>query len=73
MYLLSTTYLKYYHYGDAWVAQSVECLTLDFNSGHDLTVHDFEPRDGLCTDGVEPAWYSLSPLSCSLSLKINKQ
>ena len=24
--------------GAAWVAQSVECLTLDFDSGHDLMV-----------------------------------
>ena len=27
----------------AWVAQSVKRLTLDFSSGHDLTVSEFEP------------------------------
>ena len=30
-----------------WVAQSVKRLTLDFGSGHNLTVHEFEPRVGL--------------------------
>ena len=58
--------------GGAWVAQSVRRPTLDFGSGHDLTVRGFEP---------EPAWDSLSPdLSLllplpgahSLGLKINK-
>ena len=33
-----------------WVAQSVKHLTLDFSSGHDLTVREFKPRAGLCTD-----------------------
>ena len=41
--------------------------TLDFGSGHDLTVHGFEPRVGPCTDSVEPAWDILSR-----SLKNNK-
>ena len=27
----------------AWVAQLVEHLTPDFDSGHDLMVHEFEP------------------------------
>ena len=44
-----------------WVAQSVEPLTLGFGSGHDLTVHGFEPRISLHTDSAEPAWDSLSP------------
>ena len=52
-----------------WGAQSVKHLTLDFSSGHDVTVHEFEPHV-LCADGVEPAWDSLS-LPFSLSLKIN--
>ena len=26
----------------------------DFGSGHDLTVHEFEPRVGLWADGSEP-------------------
>ena len=43
------------------MAQSVECLTLDFGSGHDLIVCEFES----CADSVEPAWDSHSP---SLSL-----
>ena len=63
-----------------WVAQSVEHPTLDFSSGHDLTVREFNPCVGLCTDSAEPSWDSLSPslsappllvhsLSLSLSLK----
>ena len=46
---------------DAWVAQLVKCLTLDFSSGYDLTVCGFEPRMGFCTDSAEPAWNFLSP------------
>ena len=30
----------------AWVAQLVKRPTLDFCSGHDLTVHGFKPRVG---------------------------
>ena len=36
----------------AWVAQSVERLTLDFSSGHDLTVCGFEPH--ICAVSMEP-------------------
>ena len=59
------------------VAQSVKRVTLGLGSGHDLTVHETEPRVGLCADSVEPAWDSLSfplslPLPRALSLKINK-
>ena len=43
------------------VAQSVRRPTLDFGSGHDLTVREFEPRIGYCTGGWEPAWNSVSP------------
>ena len=49
------------------MAQLVKRPTLDFRSGHDLMVHEFEPHVGLCADGAEPAWDSLSPLSLSLS------
>ena len=62
-----------------WVAQSVECPTLDFGSGRDLTVCESEPHVRLYASSTEPAWDSLSPsLSLSapplitLSLKINK-
>ena len=48
------------------MAQSVKQPTLDFGSGHDLTVHEFKPHIRLCADGMEPAWDSLS-LSLSLS------
>ena len=48
----------------------------DFGSGHDLTVHEFEPPVGLCADSSEPASDSVSPslsapslLVLSLSLK----
>ena len=27
---------------------------LDFGSGHDLAVHEFEPRVGFCADALEP-------------------
>ena len=56
------------------------CPTHGFRSGHDLTVHDFEPYVRLCADRTEPAWDSLSPslsaptpLMLSVSLKINKE
>ena len=55
----------------AWVSQSVKHLTLDFGSGHDLMVREFEPRIGLCTDSMEPAWDSLSlPLSLPLPMLV---
>ena len=53
-------------YRGAWVAWSVTHPTLGFCSAHDLMVCEFEPHVGLCTDGVETAWDSLS-LSLSLS------
>ena len=57
------------------MAQSVECLTLDFGSGHDLTVHEIELCIGLCADNVELAWDSLllsPPLpTCALSLSLS--
>ena len=63
----------------AWMAQLVKHLTLDFGSGHDLTVHEFESGIGLCADRAEPAWDSLSlPLTlcssptCSLFLSLSQ-
>ena len=70
--------------GGTWVAQSVERPTLDFGSGHVLTVQGIKPHVRLCNDRAEPPWDFLSlPLSAlprlsvpvhthSLSLKINK-
>ena len=67
--------------GGAWVAQRAKHPTLGFGSGHDLTVHEFEPHGGLCADSGEPAWDSFHPslslsappwLVLSISLKINK-
>ena len=61
----------------ACVAQSVKHQTPDFSPGHDLTVCEFKPCVGLCTDGAKLAWDSLLPslslpvLALSLS-KINK-
>ena len=50
----------------AWMALLVKCSTLDFGSGHDLTVCEFEPYIRLCAESVEPAWDSRSlPLPCS--------
>ena len=54
---------------------AVKQQTLDFGSGHDLTVRDMEPHVGLCAESAEPAWDSLSlslPLPCSLCLSQNK-
>ena len=53
------------------MAQLVKHPTLDLSSGHDLTVHGFEPCVGVCTDSTEPASDAVSA-SLSLSLKINK-
>ena len=63
----------------SWVAQSGKHLTLDFASGHDLTVCEIEACIRLCTNR---AWDSLSlsasPCSqahmhiLSLCLRINK-
>ena len=41
----------------SWVVQSVKHPTLDFGSGHNLMVHEFEfePHVGLCTDSKETA------------------
>ena len=59
--------------------QSVKHSTLDFGSGHDLTVVRSSPAAG-CALSEEGAWDSLSPslpappllvLSLSLFLKIN--
>ena len=63
-------------YWGAWVAQSVKNLTLDLGSGNDLMVHETEPHVGLCTNGAELAWDSLSlplslPLPCSHSLSLS--
>ena len=74
-----------YCFWDTWVVQSVKCLILDFGSGRDITVPEFEPHAGLCAD--DTAWslvwilslfLSLCPflarsLSVSVSLKTNKQ
>ena len=62
------------------MAQSAKRPTLDFGSGHDLMVCEFEPYVGLCADSVGPAWGSLSSslslpfplLMLSLCFKINK-
>ena len=54
------------------MAQLVKCPTLDFSSGHDLVVHEFEPLIGLCTSSVELAWDSFSlPLSAPPQLALS--
>ena len=50
--------------GGDWGVQPVKHLTLDFGSGHDLTVHEFEPLIGLQADSAKPAWDSLSSSLC---------
>ena len=51
-------------YRGVWVAQSVKRPTLDFGSGHDLTVCESEPHVWLCAGSVEPAWDSLALSLC---------
>ena len=51
--------------------------TLDFDSGHDLMVREFEPHIGFFTDSMELAWDSFSfslsqSLPCSLSLSLSQ-
>ena len=58
------------------MAQSVECRTLDFGSGHDPRVVGSSPPSGSVQD-MEPAWDSLSlstppPLLHVLSLSNKK-
>ena len=63
----------------SWVAQLVKGPTLDFGSGHDLTVCEIEPHVGLCSVSTEPVWDSLSPSLlppqlvhvCALSLSLS--
>ena len=43
------------------MTQVVKRPTLDFGSGHDLTVCELEPRIGLCPHCSEPALDPLSP------------
>ena len=61
----------------AWVAQSVECPTLNFSSGHDLTVHGIEPYAVSILSFLRilsfPLPVSLSaPLLVALSLSLSK-
>ena len=42
------------------MVQSVKCLAPDLDSGHDLMVHEIEPRIGLHVDGAEHTWDSFS-------------
>lgn len=55
---------------------SVTHLTVDFSSGHDLTVCEFEPHIRLCDDSSEPALDSPSlsapPLAHALNQSINQ-
>ena len=53
------------------MVQSTKCLTLDPGVGHDLIVHGFEACIGLCTDGMEPAWDSVSPSLCPYLLVLS--
>ena len=42
------------------MAQLVKHTALDFSSGHELAIPEFEPHTGLHVGSVEPAWDSLS-------------
>ena len=67
--------LKTDKFKGTWVVHSVECLTIDFGSGHDLVVHEIRPHAGLCAELRTYLGSSLSfslSLPCLHSLKINK-
>lgn len=49
--------------GGAWVAQAVKWSTLEFSSGHELTVGGVEPTVG--SESVESPWNSLFLSLCS--------
>ena len=62
------------------MAQAVKHPTLDYRSGRDVTIREFEPHIGFCSSSVEPAWDSLPPslsapppLLCSLKNKHEKK
>ena len=57
--LIITSTKKLLFWG-AWVAQSVERSTLDFGSGHDLSVGGIESCVEFCANSLEPAWDILS-------------
>ena len=65
--------IKFYHTRhknfccrNAWVVQLVKRLTLDFGSGHDLTICEFEPHIGFQVT----VWSLLGILSLSPSLSL---
>ena len=63
------SWLKVLNTAGAWGGLSwLSIPTFNFSSGHDLTVHEFEPHVGLCADSVGPAWDSLSPFLAGPSL-----
>ena len=78
--LPSTVQWKEHDGAPGWLRPSLERLTLDFGSGHYLTVHEFEP----CVCSALTVWSLLGifslplslPLSClyslPLSLSLNK-
>ena len=53
--------------GGAWVAQSIECPTLDFGSGHDLRVMRSNPTR---SSMPSPAWSLLKILPLTLPLPL---
>ena len=57
---------------DSWVIQLAKCPTVDFSSGHDLSVVGWSPTLG-SELAMEAAWDSLSPCpshSCSSALSL---
>ena len=65
--------VHYFRKGErgAWVAQSVRCPTLDFGSGHDLKVGEFEPRTELAWDSLSTSFTALPQLMFNLSLSLS--
>ena len=53
------------------MAQSVKPVTLGLGSGHDIVVHEIEPRVRLCAGSKELAWDSFSSLSAPPLLELS--
>ena len=53
------------------MAQLVKRPTFSLSSGLHLMVGEFEPHMGLCADGAEPAWDSLSLMFVFVLLLLN--
>ena len=68
------SFVVFFNLGRGHLGDSVAHPTLDFSSGHDITVREFEPHVGFCTDRSLLGIFSLSSVSAPplLSLSLSK-